>query len=139
MTATPQHSYARAAARFPVVPVGGPTRSSTTPWDYRLKCTPDDHHGTCDSQYKNKSLASNSSNLPSSDLHDPGKPDCRACCSPANTVGAGGQYLHLIQASTSTLGIQVYKYYLHWAPESVNITYMGQFGSLGLILTIIIG
>ena len=29
------------------------------------------------------------------------------------------------------LGIQVYKQYLHWALESVNITYIGLFGSLG--------
>ena len=29
------------------------------------------------------------------------------------------------------LGIQVYKYYLHWAPKSVNITYIGLFGSVG--------
>ena len=31
-----------------------------------------------------------------------------------------------------TLGIHVHKYYLHWALGSVNITYIGLFGSLGL-------
>ena len=31
-----------------------------------------------------------------------------------------------------TLWIQVYKYYLHWAPKTVNITYIGLFGSLGI-------
>ena len=29
------------------------------------------------------------------------------------------------------IGIQVYKLYLHWALKSVNITYIGLFGSLG--------
>ena len=29
------------------------------------------------------------------------------------------------------LGIHVHKYYLHWALKSVNITYIGLFGSLG--------
>ena len=31
-----------------------------------------------------------------------------------------------------TLGIQVYKYFFHWALKSVNITYFALFGSLGL-------
>ena len=31
-----------------------------------------------------------------------------------------------------TLRIQVYKYYLHWAPKSVNISYIGLFVSLGI-------
>ena len=34
-------------------------------------------------------------------------------------------------AGTQTLGIHVHKYYLHWALKSVNITYIGLFGSLG--------
>ena len=32
------------------------------------------------------------------------------------------------------LWIQVYKEYLHWALHSVNITYIGLFGSLGQVL-----
>ena len=32
----------------------------------------------------------------------------------------------------SSLEIHVHKYYLHWALKSVNITYIGLFGSLGV-------
>ena len=33
--------------------------------------------------------------------------------------------------SLPTIGIQVYKWYLHWALKSVNVTYIGLFGLLG--------
>ena len=29
------------------------------------------------------------------------------------------------------LGLHVYKYYLHWAPKSINMTYIELFGALG--------
>ena len=32
----------------------------------------------------------------------------------------------------STLGLHVYKCYLHWVPKSINITYIGLFGALGV-------
>ena len=35
---------------------------------------------------------------------------------------------------STSLGIQVDRYYLHWAPKSVNITYIGLFGPLELWL-----
>ena len=31
-----------------------------------------------------------------------------------------------------TLGLHVYKKYLHWAPKSINMTYIGLFAALGL-------
>ena len=36
----------------------------------------------------------------------------------------------LLVDSFHTLGIQVDKYYLHWALKSVNTSYIGLFGSL---------
>ena len=36
------------------------------------------------------------------------------------------------QPNTQTLGIQIYKLYLHWALESTNITCVGLFGSSGI-------
>ena len=40
-------------------------------------------------------------------------------------------YHRLISSTNRTLEIHVHKYYLHWALKSVNITYIGLFGSLG--------
>ena len=40
---------------------------------------------------------------------------------------------------TVTLGLHVYKEYLHWAPMSINITYIGLFGSLGNVTVIVPG
>ena len=34
-------------------------------------------------------------------------------------------------ANSGTLGLHVYKYYLHWVPKSTDITYNGLVGALG--------
>ena len=31
-----------------------------------------------------------------------------------------------------TLRLHVYKWYLHWAPNSIDMTYIGLFGALGI-------
>ena len=38
----------------------------------------------------------------------------------------------LLGTWTLTLGLHVYKYYLDWAPMSINDTYIGLFGAQGL-------
>ena len=50
------------------------------------------------------------------------------------TPGPNAKPMKGAVAPSITLGIHVHKYFLHWALKSVNITYIGLFGSLGLYL-----